>query len=134
MNDLRETITQLLNVFSYKDIVFELNRVAEDIYNHHSRNYYEMMSMYTMTPPTENCVDLTEEQSSCILTPELINEIMSVPEPESTDKKMDIIVPTKKQKKEVHDEGQMVKVEKAGAQPPKKIKKKRKTPVPDNKQ
>ncbi len=58
MSVLRENLKQLLGFFSYREIVFELNRVTEELHNHYSQNYNDMLNSYSVSIPDQNCVNL----------------------------------------------------------------------------
>ncbi len=58
MSVLRENLKQLLGFFSYREIVFELNRVTEELHNHYSQNYNDMLNSYSVSVQDDNCVNL----------------------------------------------------------------------------
>ncbi len=147
---LRESLKHLLTFFSYREIVFELNRVTEELHNQYSQNYNDMLNSYTTTPIVDqNCVNLNnimEEEgldTESLMMPEGLThyefrEGTFTPEEieaaaaaaaavEEEPKTIDIVVPKKRQQSKKQEEKQevVVKVEKEEQKSKKTIRKKR---------
>ncbi len=145
---LRESLKHLLNFFSYREIVFELNRVTEELHNQYSQNYNDMINSYTTTPIVDqNCVNLNnimEEEgldTESLMMPEGLThyefregtftpeeiEAAAVAVVEEEPKTIDIVVPKKRQQSKKQEEKQdvLVKVEKEEQKSKKTIRKKK---------